>query len=159
MAVQNRNRRILHRETGENMMTFKEFLKQFGIHEAPNTIIINRSYYKASKQPFGVVYAGELIAHQRGEYIIPSIHFLQKIAKQATKKVVVDDKGAWMFICGKDAFAKSIITHNAEPNDFVVVMNQHDECIGYGIYQEGRAAVIRKFDIGDLLRRERKQRF
>lgn len=140
------------------MNTIKELLKQFGVNEVPETITINRSFYKAAKQPFGVVYAGELIAHQRGEYVIPSIHFLQKIAKQAKKRVVVDDKGAWMFICGKDVFAKSITTHNAQPKDFVVVLNKHGECLGYGTYQEGRAAVIRHFDIGDLLRRERKQR-
>jgi len=143
-------------------MKIEEYLKQFGIKEQIDTISLNRALYRKAdktllqKKP---AYSGELIARQRGDTYIPSINFLQHIGKQARHKVHVDNKGEWMVICGRDLFKKSVTKHtNPQPDDKVVIINQHDECIGYGDYQEGRIAVKNLFDIGNLLRRERKRR-
>lgn len=92
----------------------------------------------------------------------PSIFLLQKLAQVAEKKVWVNEKGEWLFICGRDILGQSL-TKKAEgivKDDLVLVLNKHDECIGYGTFiddtKPNKAAVQRMFDIGDFLRRERK---
>ncbi|MEM4263821.1 MAG: hypothetical protein QW666_02930 [Candidatus Woesearchaeota archaeon] len=92
----------------------------------------------------------------------PSIFLLQELSKIAEKKVWVNEKGEWLFICGRDILNQSI-TKKSEcivKDDFVLVMNKYNECIGYGVFIDDKkpkkAAVQRMFDIGDFLRRERK---
>ncbi len=147
-------------------MKLESFLKQFGMSSPPDAKLLNRSYFivpDLSWIKFNPEYVGECIAHERGDVIIPSIDFLQVIGRQANNKVIVSDKGAWLFICGRDLFSENIVEHfNAKLNDFVAVINQHKECIGYGQvvadFSGSRAVVKRLFDIGDLLRRENKKR-
>lgn len=147
-------------------MNLQEFLQPFGIKQAPEAQIINRSYYIAtnkqmlSKNP---IYSGECIAHIRGPVLIPSITFLQQIGKAARRHVTVNAKGEWLFICGRDVFGKAIIEHNNPiVGDRVVILNEHKECLGYGDMtaplDSKRVVIKRLFDIGDLLRRERKSR-
>lgn len=84
----------------------------------------------------------------------PSLDLLQMLAKTDAKKVWLNDKGAWLFVCKRPALAASITKCEAEPSDLVLVMNAHDECIGYGVF-DGRN-VKNYYDIGDFLRRERR---
>ena len=145
-------------------MNLQEFLRLFGIKKELATQLVGRSYYLVkdrqllSKHP---AYAGECIAHIRGPVLIPSIDFLQQIGKEARKHVVLNPKAEWLYICGRDVFAKGIASHNNPAvGDRVVVLNQHKECLGYGDMTapltEQRVVIKRLFDIGDLLRRERK---
>lgn len=89
----------------------------------------------------------------------PSLYLLDLLAKNSKKKVWVNEKGEWLFICKRDLFANSIKDISCKLNDFVLVMNQHDECIGYGQMianmSSKKTVVKRVFDIGDFLRRER----
>ena len=92
----------------------------------------------------------------------PSIFLLQELSKVAEKKVWVNEKGEWLFICGRDILGQSL-TKKADDiakDDLVLVLNKYDECIGYGTFiddaKPNKAAVKRIFDIGDFLRRERK---
>jgi len=89
----------------------------------------------------------------------PSLYLLDLLAKNSKKKVWVNKKGEWLFICKRDIFANSIKDMSCKLNDFVLVMNQHDECIGYGQMvanlSSKKTVVKRMFDIGDFLRRER----
>ena len=150
-------------------MNVQEFVKQFGIANAPDTVLVGRSYFQIPKQLQSFVskhpiYVGKCIAHIRGPVLIPSIDFLQFIGKNARKKVVVNKDGAWLFICGRDIFGKSIVSGSGNPsvNDIVVIMNEFNECLGYGTLvaplSEKKIIIKRLFDIGDLLRRERKSR-
>lgn len=134
----------------------KEFLAQFGIKKKMALTKIGNAYFKVhdaqllKKRP---VYSGECIAHIRGQQIIPGIDFLQQLGKEAKNKVVVDAKGEWLLICGRDVPQKHI---RSDAEGVVVVLNQHKECIGYG--KREKLGIKRFFDIGDLLRRERKSR-
>ncbi|MBW2973376.1 hypothetical protein KY346_03205 [Candidatus Woesearchaeota archaeon] len=89
----------------------------------------------------------------------PSLHLLGLIAKHSKKKIWVNEKGAWLFICGRDIFAKSITKCSGKIKDFVLIMNQHDECLGYGQMvndlSSKKTVIKNEFDIGDFLRRER----
>jgi len=147
-------------------MNLNEFLQPFGIKQAPEAQIIERSYFIVKDKQFlgkRPIYSGECIAHIRGPVLIPSVSFLQQIAKQARKHVILTPKAEWLYICGRDVFTKGISTHNnPEVGDRVVVLNQHKECLGYGEmtapFTDKRVVIKRLFDIGDLLRRERKSR-
>lgn len=96
----------------------------------------------------------------------PGLFLLQKLAGHAKRKVWVDEKGEWLFICKRDLFGSSISKSEGliEKGDWVMVMNRHDECLGYGkvaadlpLDDSDKIAVRRIFDIGDFLRRERKK--
>lgn len=147
-------------------MNIQEFLKQFGIKKETNAQVVGRSYFIVKDKNFlgkNPQYAGECIAHIRGPVLIPSIDFLQQIGREARKHIVVNEKAEWLFICGRDIFAKGIASHNNPAmGDRVVILNQHKECLGYGDVispLDGKRVVIKRlFDIGDLLRRERKSR-
>ena len=147
-------------------MNLQEFLQSFGVKKTVNAQLVGRSYFIVkekqllSKRP---LYTGECIAHVRGPVLIPSIDFLQQIAKEARKHIVLNEKAEWLFICGRDVFAKSIISHNnPQLGDRVVILNEHKECLGYGDMTaeltDKRVVIKRLFDIGDLLRRERKSK-
>ena len=147
-------------------MNIQEFLKPFGIKKETGAQIVGRSYFIVKDKNFLAkhpIYAGECIAHIRGPVLIPSIDFLQQIGKEARKHIIVNEKAEWLFICGRDIFAKGIVSHNNPAmNDRVVILNQHKECIGFGDViapLDGQRVVIKRlFDLGDLLRRERKSR-
>jgi len=145
-------------------MSFEKFLGQFGIKQTVDVVKLGRSFFKCDDKTLIAnrpLFAGECIAHERGPAIIPSIDWLQEIGRAARRHVVVDSKGEWLFICGRDVFGKSIKSHNnPKLNDFVVVLNEHKECLGYGVMsapiETKRVVIKRLFDIGDLLRRERR---
>ncbi len=147
-------------------MNIQEFLKQFGITKETGAQAVGRSYFIVKDKNFlgrHPIYAGECIAHIRGPVLIPSIDFLQQIGKEARKHIIVNAKAEWLFICGRDIFAKGIASHNNPAmGDRVVILNQHKECIGFGDViapLDGKRVVIKRlFDLGDLLRRERKSR-
>ncbi len=147
-------------------MNIEEFLKPFGIKKDISAQIVDRSYFIVhdkkwlAKRP---LYIGECVAHIRGPVLIPSIDFLQQIGKEAQKYIILNPKAEWLFICGRDVFAKGIASHNNPAlGDRVVILNQHKECLGYGDVAaplDGKRVVVKRlFDIGDLLRRERKSR-
>lgn len=146
--------------------TLKDFLKQFGISWDSLETVLGRSHFIVkernllSKHP---VFSGEVLAHERGPVLIPSIDLLQRIGKSARHKVTVSSQGEWLFICGRDIFSKSVVSHNKPKlGDRVVICNTENECLGYGdviasLDTVGKKPVIKRlFDIGDLLRRERK---
>ena len=145
-------------------MNLDEFLKPFGIKKKIDVQIVKRSYFIVMDRQFlgkNPVYSGECIAHIRGPVLIPSVTFLQQIGKEARKHVILTEKAEWLFICGRDIFAKGITSHNDPAiGDRVVILNQHKECLGYGDmtapFTDTRVVIKRLFDIGDLLRRERK---
>lgn len=156
-------REKFNQERKTKIPTLQEFLQPFGIKQAPEAQQIGRSYFIVKENIPGAVYNGECIAHIRGPVLIPSITFLQKIGKEARKHVILKEKAEWLYICGRDVFAKGIASHNnPEVGDRVVILNEQKECIGYGDMVEPfdtkRTVIKRLFDIGDLLRRERKSR-
>jgi len=144
----------------------RQFLKPFGITMNVKARLVGNSYYIVSDDQFlkhQPIYIQECIAHKRKETLIPSIDFLQQIGKRAKRYVVVDAKGEWLVICGRDLAGKHITAHNNPMvGDRVVILNHHKECIGYGDILaplSEKLVVKRLFDIGNLLRRERTKRF
>ncbi len=147
----------------------KPFIKQFTNQEIIKDFVkFERSYFLVNNSLLKTIaciktkpsLAGIVLATEHRMFK-PSIFLLQKIAEATNKKIIVDKKGEWMFICGKDIFGKSILKfgEGIKTNDFVIVQNQFSECLGYGkitadITSKGKV-VENVFDIGDFLRRER----
>lgn len=100
------------------------------------------------------LHAGLYLGREEEKTEKPSLDLLQMLAATDAKKVWLNEKGAWMFICKRPALEKSIVRNEAKPGEIVFVMNEHDECIGYGVF-DGKN-IKNYYDIGDFLRRERR---
>jgi ribosome biogenesis protein Nip4 len=79
---------------------------------------------------------------------------------------VVDDKAAWLFICGRDIFKEGVmqVEGSREKGSYILILNKHGECLGFGKIRrnldkvKSGVAVENVLDIGDFLRREKSQR-
>jgi ribosome biogenesis protein Nip4 len=108
-------------------------------------------------------YAGKYLGKTKKGKFFPSFNLLAMLAETKANKVVVDEKTAWLFICGRDVFSEGIRTvHGSRrKGDFALVLNVYGECLGFGrILQDlssknGNVAVKNVSDVGDFLRRER----
>ena len=109
----------------------------------------------ADRIPWKSVYEGAVVL-RLGKIPTPGLRLLEELGRTASKKAWVTPKGEWLFICGRNVLPGNITktAGDPKPSDAVVVLNRHDECIGYGELQEKQ--LTRWFDIGDFLRRERK---
>lgn len=147
-----------------------QFIKHFTNEEIIKDVTkINREYFLVGSELKKIIaqiktkpsFAGIPLGSERGKLFAPSPFLLKKLASSTAKKIIVDSKGEWLFICGKDIFGKSVSSFGsaAAIGDFVLVENLHGECLGYGkmvAEKESRGLVVEHlFDIGDFLRRER----
>ena len=156
------------------MKTINDFVAQFNasIPLDETCIVRNRNrYYILSKKlkqqaPKGFFYAGAYLGAVKGTSFFPSFLLLTMIAETKANKLVVDSKTAWLFICGRDIFKKGIIKDgNLKKGDITLILNEHNECLGFGkmilnLRAEidlNKTAVKNILDIGDFLRREKSQ--
>ena len=118
------------------------------------------------KTPKGFFFAGTYLGAVKGASFFPSFLLLDMIAKTKANKLVVNKKAAWLFICGRDIFRRGILEgDNLKKGDYVLVMNEHNECLGFGKLvlslrgapDSKQVAVKNILDVGDFLRRERRQ--
>jgi ribosome biogenesis protein Nip4 len=105
-----------------------------------------------------LVYVGKLLGRTKGGFM-PSTPLLRELGKlEGPHKVWVDERVGWLFVCGRDVFAESILRSEgdlAEDEYFLVMLD--GDCLGYGRIetQEGKMILKNIFDIGDFLRREK----
>ena len=108
---------------------------------------------------YGGIYLGKT---GKGKFL-PSFELLRMIARQEANKVFINSRSEWLFICGRDLFRQGIIKlyGNIKVGSHVLVLNQNDECLGFGraiadLSATQTGVVVKNlFDIGDFLRRER----
>ena len=156
------------------MKELKEFVAQFraSIPLDESHIVRNRNRYyllpKKLKQqaPQGFFYAGAYLGAVKGSSFFPSFLLLSMVAERKAKKLVVDKKTSWLFICGRDIFKQGILKgDNLKKGDYALVLNERNECLGFGkimlnLREESdttKVAVKNILDIGDFLRREKRQ--
>ena len=158
----------------------KELIQQFTSKDLSlNEVIkIKNGYFLAGKELLELKeeirkkckiepeYVGELIAVEKKGRLVPTLTFIERISRQADIKIFVDDKAAWLFMCGKDIFRDSIkrINYkgaNVSKNEYgtirgvALVFDQLDACLGYGIIiNRGKIFLKNILDKGDYLRRE-----
>ena len=156
------------------MKEINDFVSQFNasIPLDENRIVRNRNrYYLLSKKlkqqvPKGFFYVGAYLGAVKGASFFPSFLLLAMIAERKANKLVVDKKTAWLFICGRDIFKKGILKGNgSRKGNYTLILNEHNECLGFGKIMHNlrgapdasKVAVKNILDIGDFLRREKRQ--
>lgn len=151
----------------------REFIEQFTREKIINEkdilqlrsdfYLVNSELSKTLKQTQHPTSFIGIFLGKKKKNFIPSPYLLIKLAKVSKNKVSVNDKGAWMFICGKHIYAKSITKFNPKQrfNDLILITNQYNECLGYGKminkFDSKKVAIQNHFDIGDFVRRERRK--
>jgi ribosome biogenesis protein Nip4 len=108
-------------------------------------------------------YAGTFLGEVKNGGFFPGFDLLRMMAEQKANGVVVDKKTEWLFICGRDIFRQGIteVTGPGRKGDYVLVLNQHGECLGFGQTirdldkQKEGVSIENISDIGDFLRREK----
>lgn len=142
----------------------KEFIAQFTqqkLFDETQIRKIGDDYYRVSPElnqtlktiKLPPLVTGLYLGRQTAKTAKPSLDLLQMLAKADARKVWLNEKGAWLFVCKRPALAASIVKTDAQQGQLVLVLTEHDECIGYGLY-DGKT-VKNYYDIGDFLRRER----
>jgi ribosome biogenesis protein Nip4 len=156
------------------MKEINDFVAQFNasVPLVVSRVVRNRNrYYLLSKKlkqqaPKGFFYAGEYLGAVKGSSFFPSFLLLARIAETKANKLVVDKKTAWLFICGRDVFQQGILKgSHLKKGDYTLIMNEQDECLGFGkvmlnlrgVPDAGKVAVKNILDIGNFLRREKRQ--
>jgi len=156
------------------MKTINDFVAQFNASLPLDKSRIVRSrnrYYLLSKNlkqqvPKGFFYAGAYLGAVKGASFFPSFLLLAIVAKRKANKLVIDKKTAWLFICGRDIFKQGIVKgNNLKKGDYTLVLNERNECLGFGkiicnlrgVPDVNKVAVKNILDIGDFLRREKRQ--
>jgi len=125
--------------------------------------LLNEDLRKLVRKDF--FYAGTYLGKTKNNRFFPSFNLLRIIAKQRANKVIVDKKTEWLFICGRDVFKKGIkkVVGSGKRGDYTLILNLHGECLGFGkilhsLDEEYDDVAIKNIsDIGDFLRREKKQ--
>jgi ribosome biogenesis protein Nip4 len=144
------------------MNDIHSFVKTFTSQKLDHIVQVRRNFFQASdelmsmknkigKEPFAIgTYMGS------GKPFHPSIALLDWLGSRTERFVVLDKKASWLFLCGRDVFANSIIKKNVSEGP-VLVKNQLGEALGYGEFTSGKRKIAIKnlLDRGDFLRRER----
>lgn len=144
------------------MRLLKRFLRLVGSKYQPDRVyrINNKRFiteYIPVTEKEHLTYTGKYLGRDRRAFEPSSILLDQLGREEETRKVCVNRKIGWLFICGKDVFAENVINFEGgqELGKHYLVMFGED-CLGYGRYETSNdIQVIRNlFDIGDFLRRE-----
>lgn len=145
------------------MTKFKQFSRVFS-DELPTDIVkVGRRYYQAEP---GLVRVKEKVASREAFSIglplgeektsfQPSLAFLGLLAKSSSKKVFLNKKAEWLFLCNRNIFSDNITKLNTDKG-LVLVQSERDENLGLGelIQQRGKLILKPLLDRGDFLRRE-----
>lgn len=149
-------------------MNLTQFVRLFTTEELfsiRDVVVIGRNCYLASSslrriassfngKPFAI---GMYLGKEEGALFVPSFQLLDWIMLHSSKKVTVNDKAAWLVICGRDVFRHGILEapEGLCDSDFVLIQNSTGECLGYGRFcPEKKIAITLLLDRGDFLRRE-----
>jgi len=127
--------------------------------------LLSRNLKKLVERVEDWLFAGLYLGKIKGGIFLPSFPLLFMIAEQAKNRVVIDDKAAWLFICGRDIFKEGLVKVYGSKNRgaYTLVFNRRGECLGFGKIikdlDKAKSGVVIKnvLDVGDFLRRERTQ--
>ena len=139
----------------------QHFIKQFTQEDLGQIVTVNKSYYLVTDELMEV--CGKIkeqpqnIGIYLGENNKPSLALLDILSKKTDKKVFLNEKGEFLFICGRDIMGGSITKANVS-SGLVMMQNAHDENLGYGkiigkLDAKEKIVIQNIFDRGDFLRR------
>jgi len=146
-------------------MKLREFISIFTDKKDiyKNIVCLKDSYFSVPEKlkdlssRENVITVGTYLGKEKKEIFVPSTILLDKLAELSERKIFLNEKTSWLFLCKRDVFLESIEKANVDEG-FVLVQNMNDENLGYGKFTtKGRKTLVKNlFDKGDFLRRERK---
>ncbi len=157
------------------MKPYEVFASRFGFRVVFNSeLVVEKSqrYYLLNprlKKELQVNYycAGLYLGKVKNGLFFPSFNLLNMLVSASANKIVVDQKAAWLFICGRDVFRAGVVKvmGSKRKGDATLVLNEFGECLGFGKIleditgSEGKIVIKNVLDVGDFLRRETRGRF
>lgn len=152
------------------MAKITEFVKGFTSEEIDNVTRIGDRYYqirqelleyrkKITENPFSI---GIFLGEDKKDFK-PSLELLDMLAKKSDKKIQVNDKSEWLFLCGRDVFEQGFLnTENLnkfKEGSLLLVQNKNDENLGLGKIgiRNDKLFIKNIIDRGSFLRRERQK--
>ena len=141
----------------------QEFLKNFADVKIENIHKIGKSFYQQAPQIANLVEnmdeypigAGLFLGEVQKNKFVPSPNILNLISNQSSKHIILNEKSAWLFVCGRDIFMEGVVENCFERGE-VLVLNEQHEVLGTAI-KDGKT-YKNTYDIGQLLRREQKKK-
>lgn len=125
-----------------------------------------RQYYLSTKKQQEILDSLPEQAHSFGLFLgektaqgfKPTPGLLELIAKNTTKIITIEEKAAWLFVCGRDIFKENIISEQSDlQSKEVIVKNEKGEVLGCAKRsKQGQVAYKNILDIGIYLRQEKK---
>ena len=156
------------------MKPYEVFASRFGCRVAFNSEMVtekNQRYYLLNPRLKTILqsnyyYSGLYLGKIKNGMFFPSFNLLNLLVSPAANKIVIDQKAAWLFICGRDVFRVGIakVMGSKLKGDATLVLNEFGECLGFGkilnlTESQSKIAVKNVLDVGDFLRRESRGRF
>jgi ribosome biogenesis protein Nip4 len=154
----------------QDLTLFQKFTSQFTDKTMDNVHRIGRNFYLAEKNLLDIksgvkrdvfalgTYLGE---EKMGFSASPAlIDMLSKLPESDSKKISINKKAEWLFLCGRNILSDSIIKnqHNLSEG-LVFVQNEHGENLGYGMFKKEDTLIIKHIlDKGKYLRADEKGR-
>lgn len=142
------------------------FIRQFTDKSLGNVTKVGNRYYLADKELVELKDKIKLEPYSIGLYLgedtrkgfRPSPALIELLAKYSDKKIFLNEKASYLFICGRDVFGKSIIKADVNKG-LVLVQNEKDENLGHGrivadINEINKVVVKNLLDKGSYLRIE-----
>ncbi len=141
--------------------------KRFFVKKGNRFFLLNREVEELAGKNRKWRCAGVYLGQTRDGKFYPSFPLLSMIAEKAENKITVDDKAAWLFVCGRDIFKEGILKAegSTKRGSYTLIFNKHGECLGFGKITKSLnqiksgMAVENLLDVGDFLRRERQPLF
>lgn len=141
----------------------RDFITSFTDQFSWNTIFpLNKEYYLQKKTqrrllkdiPEQSASAGLYLGKKDNKRFLPAPALLELLAPYTEKKITLNEKGSWLFICGRDPFNESIVVQgNLNPGELCIVVNGNNEVLG--LAQKASSGRFKNFrDIGIFLRQE-----
>lgn len=149
--------------------TLNEYVALFTKETIPHVKIGRRCFYDPHNllqyarnnkmDPYSV---GLFLGEER-DVFQPTSALINLIAERSDKKVKVNDKAAWLYLCNRDVLMTSVLDPNEqEPNTNVIVMDTKEQVIGAGLIvtdfdskMKNKVFIKHRIDKGEYLRREK----
>jgi ribosome biogenesis protein Nip4 len=154
----------------QDLSLFNKFTKQFTASEMTDIRRVGRNFYLAEERLWEIknginrdIYSVGLHLGEEKMGFSPSpalIDMMSKMPDADSRKVFVNKKAEWMFLCGRNVLSDSILRnpHNLSEG-LVLVQNEKDENLGYGLFKKEDTLIIKHIlDKGKYLRMDEKGR-
>lgn len=156
---------------------YKKFLAQFSQEEneslLANIVVQGRRLFHDVQHNDAYCKEHNIQPHSLGlylgeakRYFEPTPYCVGRLAEVSYpyQRAILDEKGAWMFLCGKDIFGNAVIDGEPEFNSPVFLYTEEGDNLGYGAWvvdeltpRNGSKVVIaHREDRGAYLRREKR---